>query len=71
VQGKVHTLKMIGTTQRILIDQQSKRKEGVCLGKTDNNRVVEIQGGSELLNKFVKIKITNITEKNLEGIVIK
>ena len=70
-QGKVHTLKMIGTTQRILIDQPSKRKEGVYLGKTDNNRVVEIQGGPELLNKFVTIKITNITEKNLEGVVIK
>ena len=70
-QGKVHTLKMIGTTQRILIDQQSKRKEGVYLGKTDNNRVVEIQGGPELLNKFITIKITNITEKNLEGVVLK
>ena len=70
-QGKVHTLKMIGTTQRILIDQSSKRKEGVYLGKTDNNRVVEIQGGPELLNKFVTIKITNITEKNLEGVVLK
>ena len=70
-QGKVHTLKMIGTTQRILIDQPSKRKEGVYLGKTDNNRVVEIQGGPELLNKFVTIKITNITEKNLEGVEIK
>ena len=70
-QGKVHTLKMIGTTQRILIDQPSKRKEGVYLGKTDNNRVVEIQGGPELLNKFVTINITNITEKNLEGVVLK
>ena len=70
-QGKVHTLKMIGTTQRVLIDQSSKRKEGVYLGKTDNNRVVEIQGGPELLNKFVTIKITNITEKNLEGVVLK
>ena len=70
-QGKVHTLKMIGTTQRILIDQPSKRKEGVYLGKTDNNRVVEIQGGPELLNKFITIKITNITEKNLEGVVLK
>ena len=70
-QGKVHTLKMIGTTQRILIDQPSKRKEGVYIGKTDNNRVVEIQGGPELLNKFVTIKITNITEKNLEGVVLK
>ena len=70
-QGKVHTLKMIGTTQRVLIDQSSKRKEGVYLGKTDNNRVVEIQGGPELLNKFITIKITNITEKNLEGVVLK
>ena len=70
-QGKVHTLKMIGTTQRVLIDQSSKRKEGVYLGKTDNNRVVEIQGGPELLNKFVTIKITDITEKNLEGVVLK
>ena len=70
-QGKAHTLKMIGTTQRILIDQPSKRKEGVYLGKTDNNRVVEIQGGPELLNKFVTIKITDITEKNLEGVVLK
>lgn len=70
-QGKVHTLRMIGTTQRILIDQPSKRKEGVYIGKTDNNRVVEIQGGPELLNKFVTIKITNITEKNLEGVVLK
>ena len=70
-QGKVHTLRMIGTTQRILIDQPSKRKEGVYLGKTDNNRVVEIQGGPELLNKFVTIKITDITEKNLEGVVLK
>ena len=70
-QGKFHTLKMVGSTQRILIDQQSKRKKGTYLGKTDNNRVVEIQGGPELLNKFVTIKITNITEKNLEGVVIK
>ena len=71
MQGKTHTLKMIGTTQRVLIDQSSKRKEGVYLGKTDNNRVVEIQGGPELLNKFITIKITNITEKNLEGVVLK
>jgi tRNA-2-methylthio-N6-dimethylallyladenosine synthase len=70
-QGKLHTLKMIGSTQRVLIDQQSKRKKGVCLGKSDNNRVVEIQGGQELLNKFVTVKITNITEKNLEGVVLK
>lgn len=69
-QGKEHTLKMIGTTQRILIDRISKRKQGVLLGKTDNNRVIEINGSSDLLNQFVNVKIQAITEKNLEGIMV-
>ena len=69
-QGKEHTLKMIGTTQRILIDRISKRKQGVLLGKTDNNRVIEIIGSSNLLNQFVNVKIQAITEKNLEGIIV-
>jgi len=69
-QGKEHTLKMIGTTQRILLDRISKRKEGVLLGKTDNNRVIEINGSSDLLNQFVNVKIQAITEKNLEGIIV-
>jgi tRNA-2-methylthio-N6-dimethylallyladenosine synthase len=69
-QGKEHTLKMIGTTQRILIDRISKRKQGVLLGKTDNNRVIEINGSSNLLNQFVNVKIQAITEKNLEGIIV-
>ena len=69
-QGKEHTLKMIGTTQRILIDRISKRKQGVLLGKTDNNRVIEIIDSSNLLNQFVNVKIQAITEKNLEGIIV-
>ena len=69
-QGKEHTLKMIGTTQRILIDRISKRKQGVLLGKTDNNRVIEIIGSSNMLNQFVNVKIQAITEKNLEGIIV-
>ena len=69
-QGKEHTLKMIGTTQRILIDRISKRKQGVLLGKTDNNRVIEINGSSNLLNQFVNVKIQAITEKSLEGLIV-
>lgn len=69
-QGKAHTLNMIGTTQRVLIDHKSKRKDNVYLGKTDNNRVIEIKGDADLLNRFVDIEITNITEKNLEGVIV-
>jgi tRNA-2-methylthio-N6-dimethylallyladenosine synthase len=70
IQGKKHTLDMIGTKQRILIDRESKRKAGIFLGKTDNNRVIEVDGSSEILNKFVNVKIKAISEKNLEGIII-
>ena len=68
-QGEVFTKKMLGTTQRVLIDSLSKRKPGVFLGKTDNNRIVEIEGNRSLLNKFVKVKINKILNKNIQGII--
>ena len=68
-QGEMFTKKMLGTMQRVLIDSVSKRKSGVFLGKTDNNRVVEIKGDSSLLNQFVKVKIDKILNKNIQGII--
>ena len=69
-QGEIFTKKMLGTIQRVLIDSVSKRKPGVFLGKTDNNRVVEIKGDSSLLNQFVKVKIDKILNKNIQGIIL-
>ena len=60
---------MLGTTQRVLIEGASKRKSGVVLGKTDNNRIVEIEGDQSLFNQFVKVKIDKVSEKNLHGII--
>ena len=70
-QGEIFTKTMLGTTQRVLIDAISKRKPGVFLGKTDNNRVVEIEGNQSLLNQFVKVKIEKILDKNIQGIIVK
>jgi len=61
---------MLGTMQRVLIDSVSKRKPGVFIGKTDNNRVVEIEGDPSLLNQFVKVKIDKILNKNIQGIIL-
>ena len=69
-QGEIFTKKMLGTTQRILIDSPSKRKPGVFLGKTDNNRIVEVQGDQSLLNQFIKVKIDKILNKNIQGIIL-
>ena len=69
-QGEIFTEKMLGTTQRILIDSISKRKPGILVGKTDNNRIVEIQGDQSLLNQFIKVKIDKILDKNIQGIIL-
>ena len=69
-QGEIFTKKMLGSTQRILIEAPSKRKSGILLGKTDNNRIVEIEGEQSLLNQFVKVKIDKVLDKNLHGIII-
>ena len=69
-QGEIFTKKMLGTTQRVLIDSVSKRTPGVFLGKTDNNRVVEIKGAPSLLNQFVKVKIDRILNKNIQGVIL-
>ena len=66
-QGECYTKKMIGTTQRVLIDHFSKKKAGVLLGKTDNNRIIEFKESKDLLNKFVNVKVMKILGKSLVG----
>ena len=66
-QGEHYTKKMIGTTQRVLIDHFSKKKSGVLLGKTDNNRIIEFKESKDLLNKFVNVKVMKILGKSLVG----
>ena len=61
---------MLGTKQRVLIDSKSKKKPGVFIGKTDNNRVVEIEGDQSLMNQFIKVRIDKILNKNIHGIII-
>lgn len=69
-QGTLFTNQMIGSTQRALIDHESKKRPGILLGKTDNNRIVEFKNGEALINQFVQIKITEILNKNLIGTII-
>ena len=69
-QGEIFTKKMLSSIQRVLIEAPSKRKSSILLGKTDNNRIVEIEGEQSLLNQFVKVKIDKVLDKNLHGIII-
>ncbi len=62
---------MLGTVQRLLIDGVSWKSEHFLAGKTDNNRVVDIAGGVGLINTFVNVKITDVSNpKRLQGEII-
>ena len=65
-QGKAYTKSMEGTNQRVLFDHHSKKNKNILLGKTDNNRIVEVNASSGLLNKFVNVKVAKTDTKNLQ-----
>ncbi len=67
-QGDAISRGMLGTVQRVLIDGVSRKYADRLAGKTDNNRVVEIVGSSDLINTFVNVKITDVSNpKRLQG----
>jgi tRNA-2-methylthio-N6-dimethylallyladenosine synthase len=70
-QGDAISREMLGTVQRVLIDGASWKDANLLAGKTDNNRVVDFAGDSHLINTFVQVKITDVTNpKRLKGDII-
>jgi tRNA-2-methylthio-N6-dimethylallyladenosine synthase len=70
-QGDAISRHMLGTEQRVLIDGISWKDAAMLAGKTDNNRVVDIVGDINLINTFVNVKITDVSNpKRLKGEII-
>ena len=60
-QGDAISRNMLGSVQRVLIDGQSRKDASLLAGKTDNNRVVDIAGENRLINTFVNVTITDVS----------
>lgn len=60
-QSKALSEAMLGTVQRVLIEGASWKDANLLAGKTDNNRVVDIVGGVNLIHQFVNVKITDVS----------
>jgi tRNA-2-methylthio-N6-dimethylallyladenosine synthase len=70
-QGDAISRAMLGTIQRILVEGASWKDGSLLAGKTDNNRVVDIAGDSSLINQFVNVRITDVSNpKRLTGELI-
>jgi len=61
---------MIGSTQRILVERLSKKDDKQVAGRTENNRVVNVDGTASLIGQFVNVKITEALPNSLRGEII-
>ncbi|MGB1763491.1 tRNA (N6-isopentenyl adenosine(37)-C2)-methylthiotransferase MiaB [Alloalcanivorax xenomutans] len=60
--------KMVGSTQRILVDGFSKKDPGQLKGRTENNRVVNFQTDElDLIGQFVDLTIQEALPNSLRG----
>jgi len=58
---------MVGSTQRILVERQSRKSADQMSGRTENNRVVNFDGSAELIGRFVDVLITEALPNSLRG----
>jgi tRNA-2-methylthio-N6-dimethylallyladenosine synthase len=69
--GKNISTQMLGTIQRVLIESASWKNANELAGKTDNNRIVDIVGDESLIQKFVSVRITDVSNpKRLRGEIV-
>ncbi|MEO1963201.1 MAG: tRNA (N6-isopentenyl adenosine(37)-C2)-methylthiotransferase MiaB, partial [Cycloclasticus sp.] len=62
---------MIGTTQSILVEGESKKNSLQMSGRTENNRVVNFAGHRRLAGQFVDVYITEALPYSLRGRLVK
>ena len=66
-QALVISQAMIGSTQRVLVENVSSKDGDRLIGRTDNNRVVSFVGGADLIHHYTDVKITEASARNLRG----
>ncbi len=58
---------MIGTQQRVLVENLSRKSDQELAGRTDNNRIVNFPGPAHLVGQFVTVTITQALSHTLRG----
>ena len=61
---------MLDTVQRVLVEGVSKKDARELAGRTDNNRVVNFHGSTDMIGRFVDVKITGVVRHTLRGEVV-
>jgi tRNA-2-methylthio-N6-dimethylallyladenosine synthase len=68
-QARLVSQKMVGTTQTILVEGQSRKSDQELSGRTENNRVVNFKASGELVGQFIDVDITLAMNNSLKGTI--
>ncbi|MFN7096335.1 MAG: TRAM domain-containing protein, partial [Gammaproteobacteria bacterium] len=58
---------MVGTVQQVLITGGAKKGNNQIAGRTENNRVVNFDGSTDLIGRIVPVMITEALPNSLRG----
>jgi len=59
--------RILGTEEKILVEGYSKRNKSELFGRTSSNKVVNFNGLSDLIGKFIDVEIIEIKSTTLRG----
>jgi len=57
----------VGRIEKVLVEAQSKRRQGEISGRTDGGRMVNLMGEADLIGKVVKVRITKAMANSIFG----
>ncbi|MBP9742137.1 MAG: tRNA (N6-isopentenyl adenosine(37)-C2)-methylthiotransferase MiaB [Burkholderiales bacterium] len=61
---------MVGSVQKVLVENKSKRNSEELSGRTENFKVVNFAGSERLIGQIVNMKITQALKNSLRGEII-
>jgi tRNA-2-methylthio-N6-dimethylallyladenosine synthase len=62
--------RLVGSTQRILVEGHSRKDPDELMGRTDCNRVVNFKGAARLIGQMIDVRITQAMTYTLRGEVV-
>ncbi len=63
--------RMVGGIERVLVTGASRRDPAQMSGRTENNRMVNLDGSAQLVGEFVDVRITEALPNSLRGRLLK
>jgi tRNA-2-methylthio-N6-dimethylallyladenosine synthase len=66
-QARAISLRMVGSTQRVLVERPSRRDTRQLAGRTANNRWVNFDGPASLINCYTDVVVTEAMPNSLRG----